>query len=141
MVSREHNEAVDILMAGKNSNAVPLVEAGLTVPPSFVSQSFGALVERAFATILSDKKIMFLQFASYVLMAVFIGISNYDIGNDAALAMKNVSCIFFTILFTIIVGMMPTILTCMFHFFFLWLGVCGSHFYTICGDFLESIAQ
>lgn len=80
--------------------------------PTSGSQQFWILFKRSFKTILRDKQLMHLRLASHVIVGAIIGMIYYDIGNDASKVMSNAGCIFFTTLFTMFTGMMPTILTC-----------------------------
>lgn len=82
-----------------------------TFPTSGFRQ-FWILLRRAFKTILRDKQLMHLRLASHVIVGAIIGMIYYDIGNEASKVMSNAGCIFFTTLFTMFTGMMPTILTC-----------------------------
>lgn len=50
---------------------------------------------------------------SGVLVGTIIGMIYYDIGGEASKVYDNLGCTFFTMLFTMFTGMMPTILTCM----------------------------
>lgn len=113
-----HDEAAGNLMVvvdpGRtlNTDTPAQIETGLAAPACH-SHTFGALVKLASTAILRSRKYMFLKFAFYIVMSVFIGSEFYDIGNDETKVKKNVGCIFFTIIFTICIGMMPSILTCM----------------------------
>lgn len=80
--------------------------------PTSGSRQFWILLKRAFKTILRDKQLMHMRLASHVIVGAIIGMIYYDIGNDASKVMSNAGCIFFTTLFTMFTGMMPTILTC-----------------------------
>lgn len=95
---------------GETTNVVSpaQVEIDLTSPP----RTFGALLKVALPVVLQSRKYMFLKFVFYTVVAVFIGTSYYDIGNDETKVWTNVVCIFYTILLTIFMGMMPTILKC-----------------------------
>lgn len=75
-------------------------------------RQFWILSKRAFVTILRDKQLMHLRLMSHIVVGTVIGMIYYDIGNDASKVMSNAGCIFFTALFTMFTGMMPTILTC-----------------------------
>lgn len=75
-------------------------------------KQFWILLKRAFKTILRDKQLMHMRLASHVIVGSIIGMIYYDIGNEASKVISNAGCIFFTILFTMFTGMMPTILTC-----------------------------
>lgn len=97
MANRERDEA-------KN-------EAGYGSIPNPPARSFGVLVERAFKSIWHSKNVMFIQIAAYVVISLVIGIGNYDMGNDALKVVKNINCIFCSILFIVLIGSMPTILT------------------------------
>lgn len=81
--------------------------------PTSGTRQFWILLKRAFKTILRDKQLMHMRLASHVIVGAIIGMIYYDIGNDAFKVMSNAGCIFFTSLFTMFTGMMPTILTCM----------------------------
>lgn len=96
----------DVLMA--NTNAI------LTLPSSR-QHTVGALVELAFSTSLRGAKYILLRLAFATIITVAFMISNdcCGIGNDGTKVMKNVACVFYTILFTIFIGMVPTIRTCM----------------------------
>lgn len=83
--------------------------------PTSGSRQFWILLMRAFKTILRDKQLMHMRLASHVMVGAIIGMIYYDIGNDAAKVMSNAGCIFFTTLFTMFTGMMPTILTCKYY--------------------------
>lgn len=80
------------------------------------ARQFWILLKRSFKTIVRDKQLMHLRLASHVIVGAIIGMIFYDIGNDASKTMSNAGCIFFTSLFTMFTGMMPTILTCKFIF-------------------------
>lgn len=80
--------------------------------PTSVFQQFWILLKRSFITILRDKQLMHLRLMSHIVVGTIIGMIYYDIGNDASKVMSNAGCIFFTTLFTMFTGMMPTILTC-----------------------------
>lgn len=80
--------------------------------PTSGSRQFWILLKRAFKTILRDKQLMHMRLASHVIVGSIIGMIYYDIGDDAFKVMSNAGCIFFTSLFTMFTGMMPTILTC-----------------------------
>lgn len=80
--------------------------------PTSGSRQFWILLKRAFKTIVRDKQLMHMRLASHVIVGAIIGMIYYDIGNDASKVMSNAGCIFFTSLFTMFTGMMPTILTC-----------------------------
>lgn len=67
---------------------------------------------RSFKTILRDKQLMHMRLAAHLIVGSIIGMIYYDIGNEAGKVMDNSGCIFFTMLFTMFTGMMPTILTC-----------------------------
>lgn len=75
-------------------------------------RQFWILWKRAFTTILRDKQLMHMRLAAHVIVGSIIGMIYYDIGNEASKVMSNSGCIFFTMLFTMFTGMMPTILTC-----------------------------
>lgn len=75
-------------------------------------KQFWILLKRAFKTILRDKQLMHMRLAAHVIVGTIIGMIYYDIGNEASKVISNAGCIFFTILFTMFTGMMPTILTC-----------------------------
>lgn len=75
-------------------------------------KQFWILLKRAFKTILRDKQLMHMRLAAHVIVGAIIGMIYYDIGNEASKVISNAGCIFFTILFTMFTGMMPTILTC-----------------------------
>lgn len=83
--------------------------------PTSGSRQFWILLKRSFKTILRDKQLMHMRLASHVIVGAIIGMIYYDIGNDAFKVMSNAGCIFFTTLFTMFTGMMPTILTCEYH--------------------------
>lgn len=112
MVSREPDEIIgtELLthpeVIDKNGTNQPL-------SPIDRCRTFGILVENAFVAIWRHKQLLFIQMVAYVVIAVFIGIENRDVGNNSELVMKNVGCIFFSILFLVLIGTMPTILTCM----------------------------
>lgn len=78
-------------------------------------KQFWILLKRAFKTILRDKQLMHMRLAAHVIVGTIIGMIYYDIGNEASKVISNAGCIFFTILFTMFTGMMPTILTCKFR--------------------------
>lgn len=137
MASSDPDGVVDTLTAltvlpdrgGKTRYAFELSgnSAGPSSPPLYTytrARSFGVLVERALSSVCHSKEVMLLQIASYIVIAMLVGMysHSHDIGNDAAKVLKNVGCIFFTILFAVLIGTMPTILTCMrdlsWHFFF-----------------------
>lgn len=80
--------------------------------PTSGTRQFWILLKRAFKTIMRDKQLMHMRLASHVIVGAIIGMIYYDIGNDASKVMSNAGCIFFTTLFTMFTGMMPTILTC-----------------------------
>lgn len=82
-----------------------------TFPTSGWKQ-FWILLKRAFKTILRDKQLMHMRLASHVIVGTIIGMIYYDIGGEASKVMDNLGCTFFTMLFTMFTGMMPTILTC-----------------------------
>lgn len=84
--------------------------------PTSGARQFWILLKRAFKTILRDKQLMHMRLASHVIVGAIIGMIYYDIGNDASKVMSNAGCIFFTSLFTMFTGMMPTILTCKYHY-------------------------
>lgn len=75
-------------------------------------KQFWILLKRAFKTILRDKQLMHMRLAAHVIVGAIIGMIYYDIGNEASKVISNAGCIFFTMLFTMFTGMMPTILTC-----------------------------
>lgn len=125
MASSEPDGAVDTLtpltdLDGKTRYAFHLSqnEVEPSSPPPYTytrARSFGVLVERALTSVLHSKDVMLLQIVSYIVIAMLVGMysHSHDIGNDAAKVLKNVGCIFFTILFVVVIGTMPTILTCM----------------------------
>lgn len=80
--------------------------------PTSGFRQFWILSKRSFMTILRDKQLMHLRLMSHIVVGTIIGMIYYDIGNDASKVMSNAGCIFFTALFTMFTGMMPTILTC-----------------------------
>lgn len=73
---------------------------------------FWILLKRAFKTILRDKQLMHMRLAAHVIVGTIIGMIYYDVGKEASKVMDNLGCIFFTMLFNMFTGMMPTILTC-----------------------------
>lgn len=80
--------------------------------PTSSFQQFWILLKRSFVTILRDRQLMHLRLMSHIVVGTVIGMIYYGIGNDASKVMSNAGCIFFTALFTMFTGMMPTILTC-----------------------------
>lgn len=80
-------------------------------PTSGLSQ-FWILLKRAFKTILRDKQLMHMRLLAHVIVGTIIGMIYYDIGNEGSKVLDNLGCTFFTMLFTMFTGMMPTILTC-----------------------------
>lgn len=82
-----------------------------TFPTSGWKQ-FWILLKRAFKTILRDKQLMHMRLAAHVIVGTIIGMIYYDIGGEASKVYDNLGCTFFTMLFTMFTGMMPTILTC-----------------------------
>lgn len=82
-----------------------------TFPTSGWKQ-FWTLLKRAFTTILRDKQLMHMRLAAHVIVGTIIGMIYYDIGGEASKVYDNLGCTFFTMLFTMFTGMMPTILTC-----------------------------
>lgn len=82
-----------------------------TFPTSGWKQ-FWILLKRAFKTILRDKQLMHLRLLAHVIVGTIIGMIYYDIGNEGSKVLDNLGCTFFTMLFTMFTGMMPTILTC-----------------------------
>lgn len=112
-------------------------------PTSGWSQ-FWILLKRAFKTILRDKQLMHLRLLAHVIVGTIIGMIYYDIGNEGSKVLDNLGCTFFTMLFTMFTGMMPTILTCKCGFFanseshthILSLFELGKlHVYCLCRDF------
>lgn len=97
-----------------SSDSVVTLPNKKTFPISGFKQ-FWILMKRAFKTILRDKQLMHMRLASHVIVGAIIGMIYYDIGNDASKVISNAGCIFFTMLFTMFTGMMPTILTCMYN--------------------------
>ncbi|XP_055299030.1 ATP-binding cassette sub-family G member 1 isoform X2 [Sitodiplosis mosellana] len=81
-----------------------------TFPTSSWKQ-FWILLKRAFKTILRDKQLMHMRLAAHVIVGTIIGMIYYDIGGEASKVYDNLGCTFFTMLFTMFTGMMPTILT------------------------------
>lgn len=75
-------------------------------------KQFWILLKRSFKTILRDKQLMHMRLASHIIVGAIIGMIYYNIGLEASKAFDNLGCIFFTMLFTMFTGMMPTILTC-----------------------------
>lgn len=53
-----------------------------------------------------------VRLISHVVVGFLIGIIYYNIGNNAAKAISNAGCVFFTVMFVMFTAMMPTILTC-----------------------------
>lgn len=98
-----------------SSDSVVTLPNKKTFPISGFKQ-FWILMKRAFKTILRDKQLMHMRLASHVIVGAIIGMIYYDIGNDASKVISNAGCIFFTMLFTMFTGMMPTILTCMYMY-------------------------
>lgn len=82
-----------------------------TFPTSGWKQ-FWILLKRSFTTILRDKQLMHMRLAAHVIVGTIIGMIYYDIGGEASKVYDNLGCTFFTMLFTMFTGMMPTILTC-----------------------------
>lgn len=76
---------------------------------------FWILLKRAFKTILRDKQLMHMRLLAHVIVGTIIGMIYYDIGNEGSKVLDNLGCTFFTMLFTMFTGMMPTILTCKFQ--------------------------
>lgn len=121
MTSREQNLVDDILMTNSESTnktcrAFELVaenETDLYLPSNSRARSFGVLVERAFSFIWHGKNVWLMQIVSYLVITAFISIGNYNGGHEAASVMRNIYCVLFTILFIVLIGMMPTIVTCM----------------------------
>lgn len=74
-------------------------------------KQFWILLKRAFTTILRDKQLMHMRLAAHIIVGTIIGMIYYDIGREASKVMDNLGCTFFTMLFTMFTGMMPTILT------------------------------
>lgn len=119
MLGRMQDETPDTLMvpatSAKSLNAVTFAEneAGLALPPnSSDSQSYRALVKLASSAISHDRKQMGFLLIFNVAMGILIGTWYSNIANDEKDAMENVRCIFHTIIFTIFIGMAPTIITC-----------------------------
>lgn len=75
-------------------------------------KQFWILLKRAFKTILRDKQLMHMRLAAHVIVGTIIGMIYYDIGREASKVYDNLGCTFFTMLFQMFTGMMPTILTC-----------------------------
>lgn len=97
-----HSNDTDVILLNKH-----------TFPTSGWIQ-FWILVKRTFKTSLRDKQLMHLRLAAHVIVGTIIGMIYYDIGGEASKVYDNLGCIFFTMLFTMFTGMMPTILTCMY---------------------------
>lgn len=79
--------------------------------PTSGTKQFWILLKRAFKTILRDKQLMHMRLAAHVIVGTIIGMIYYDIGREASKVYDNLGCTFFTMLFTMFTGMMPTILT------------------------------
>lgn len=108
--SQQTNDVCTTSLLDSNDSVVTLPNKN-TFPTSGTRQ-FWILLIRAFKTILRDKQLMHMRLASHVIVGAIIGMIYYDIGNDAFKVMSNAGCIFFTSLFTMFTGLMPTILTC-----------------------------
>ncbi|MCL4130401.1 UNVERIFIED_CONTAM: hypothetical protein GTU68_042234, partial [Idotea baltica] len=79
-------------------------------PASYWTQ-FSVLFKRTSLSIIRDMMLTKLRLAAHIVVAIFIGILYYNIGNEASKALNNVGCIFFSIMFLLFTAMMPTILT------------------------------
>lgn len=97
------------LLDSSNDSVVTLPNKN-SFPTSSWSQ-FWILLKRAFKTILRDKQLMHLRLLAHVIVGTIIGMIYYDIGNEGSKVLDNLGCTFFTMLFTMFTGMMPTILT------------------------------
>lgn len=80
----------------------------LSFATSFFAQ-FMVLLKRSLRMTLREKMLTHMRVFSHVLVGALVGMLYYNIGNDALKVVKNVGCIFFVILFTMFVAMMPTV--------------------------------
>lgn len=120
VASGEYGEAIPLLVLAANlhrnsqgilNDSNDNVEHIKTFPTSCITQ-FWIILKRTFKTTLRDKQLMHLQVAAHIIVGAIIGMIYYDIGNEGSKVLDNLSCIFFTMLFTMFTGMMSTILTC-----------------------------
>lgn len=90
------------------SDTLPKV---LTFQRGFIIQ-FWILLKRTFITSIRNKQLMHMRMASHIVTGSFIGMIYYDVGAIKEKWFDNFGCIFFTMLFIMFTGIMPTILTC-----------------------------
>lgn len=76
------------------------------------SIQFWILLKRAFKTSIRNKQLMHLRIMSHIIVGVLIGTIYYGVGANEKFTINNLGCIFFTMLFIVFTGLMPTILTC-----------------------------
>lgn len=99
--------------SGKAMKTATLAEMEVDLMPSSVSyHSFGTLMKLAFLAILPNLGYVLLLFTFYIAMGVFIGILYSGIGYETKLIDENTQCIFYSVAFTIIIGILPTVITC-----------------------------
>lgn len=120
MMGGLHDETTDTLMAPTHSgktlkNAVTLAEMEadpILSPNSSHSPSFGALLKLALSAILPSLKFMFLLLICYIATGFLIAKSYSYIGDKPKLMIRNIQCIYYSLIPTIFIGMVPTIITC-----------------------------
>lgn len=108
--NKASSEVCTTSLLDSNDSVVTLPNKN-SFPTSSWSQ-FWILLKRAFKTILRDKQLMHMRLLAHVIVGTIIGMIYYDIGNEGSKVLDNLGCTFFTMLFTMFTGMMPTILTC-----------------------------
>ncbi|KAI3385581.1 hypothetical protein SNEBB_008557 [Seison nebaliae] len=72
---------------------------------------FVVIFHRSIRGILRNSSICKLQLLCHVLIGLLIGLLYLSIGNKATHVFNNTSCIFFSLLFCMFAGMMPTLMT------------------------------
>lgn len=116
-----HDESAGALMAPveerkKELKAATLAEMEVDLMPSSDSYySFGTLMKMAFFAILPNLGYVFFLFTFYIAMGVFIGTFYSGVGNETKLIHENTQCIYYTVAFTIFIGILPTVITCKTH--------------------------
>lgn len=122
MTSRIHDESTGALMAPVDSEkalkaaTLAEMEVDLILPSnSYHPIPFGALTKLAISAISPKLRYTFFLFAFFIAVGVFIGTCYSDVGNKTNLINENTQCIYYTIVFTIFIGTLPTIITCKTH--------------------------
>ncbi|CAD7079385.1 unnamed protein product [Hermetia illucens] len=80
--------------------------------PATFAEQFAIITRRSMRSMVRDMLTVQMRVIAHVFIAVLLGVVFYNVGNDAAKVLSNVSCLFFMLMFIYFANSMPIVLTC-----------------------------